>query len=150
SSAFYVQCSTDRPGGDLLTEWASSIEECIAKCSSTPSCVAASFSIGAPGPCYLKSSLALPTANAGFVTLFKDGGSSGLACPSGADKKLSINADTYHTVKCEWPRRPEPEGFGLTVLSASFEECLKSCELQRNFGCNYATFYPGQDIIQGQ
>ncbi|RPA81121.1 hypothetical protein BJ508DRAFT_414975 [Ascobolus immersus RN42] len=149
---FYVQCATDRPGGDIPgpTPWVNSIEECIAACASTPDCVAAAYGVGTPGPCFLKSNLGFPNANGGIVTVFRDGGMSGLSCPSGANKKLVINADTFHTVKCFWPRNPEPDGFGVTVLSPSFEECLKSCDARRDIGCNFATFYPGQDVVRGQ
>lgn len=44
-----------------------SLSECLSVCANTPDCIAVSWCIGAPGPCYLKNELRPVVPNANII-----------------------------------------------------------------------------------
>ena len=62
-----VQCGIDRAGGDLTSQYASSLQACEAACAANPQCITAQYNGGSTGgTCYLKSTAYAPVHKAGI------------------------------------------------------------------------------------
>ncbi|KAF2625101.1 hypothetical protein BU25DRAFT_346405, partial [Macroventuria anomochaeta] len=59
-ATYAIECYSDRYGDDITggTSYTNTLNECIADCDNTNSCIDVSYIPGSPGPCYKKSSIA--------------------------------------------------------------------------------------------
>ncbi|KAF2804413.1 uncharacterized protein BDZ99DRAFT_575409 [Mytilinidion resinicola] len=95
---YELECSKDRYGGDLSMSWESSLESCIATCSSTAGCIDVSYVPGTPGPCYMKSTAGEPQSNDGvWGALLVSGSSSTTTSSSAAAGSISSSAAASST-----------------------------------------------------
>lgn len=64
-ASYLVECFTDHLGGDLSSTRTSTLDACITTCSTTTGCIAVSWVPGAPGFCYMHSTLTAASTNNG-------------------------------------------------------------------------------------
>lgn len=150
---FQIYCSTDFFGGDMINQYASTLEECIQACKSTSGCVDISYTNNI---CYLKSTLTAAQSNGNVIgaalpglvptssttsstistsasTTASSGVSSSLSCPS-------ANQQTYNgfSIACG----TDYIGGDMSNLQApSLEDCVGAC--QTTAGCVAISYVGG-------
>ncbi|OCK73727.1 hypothetical protein K432DRAFT_447684 [Lepidopterella palustris CBS 459.81] len=145
--SYVVECGVDRPGADLPGSpvWVTSLEACIAQCSTTANCVNVAYAPGSPGPCYLKKGLNPGAANTNIIAAHLPS-TEGTRCPD--NDNTCINPlpakDGCYQVECNTSR----SGSVLSqVIATSFDDCFDKCEAQFLNGCVYVSFQPGVGAI---
>lgn len=139
-AVFYIECGTDRGGGDLSSATASSYQACIELCSTTVTCVDVSWTggTGTSGTCYMKKIIESATIGAatgvyGARQLYSatTSGLSPTATSAGTLRCPGSNGTTYSDsysstalVECFLDRAGGDGGFALTY---SLDACMNIC-----------------------
>ena len=136
---YTVECYIDRPGNDLSTTQATTLENCVETCETTNGCIDAAFAPPATGSlygtCWAKSFAGQTYNNNNRLGARKQ---SVLSCPGSNGQTYRVADGATYAIECSLDR-PGNDVSNNPATQPSLEACIASCE--KTTGCVDAAWY---------